>query len=142
MILSEIIQIKQISAEDTWPLRHRVMYSNEPFEFVKLPDDTQGIHFGLFENNRLVTIVSLFVKNNELQFRKLATETSRQGNGYGSMMMQHIFDYAEKIFATKIWCNARVNKAKFYKKFGFVETGFTYVSTGIKFVVMEKALVP
>lgn len=141
MTTPEKILIKQISAGETWPLRHHVMYPNEPFEFVKLPDDFEGNHFGLFENDRLVTVVSLFLKNNELQFRKLATETSRQGKGYGSMMLQWVFDYAAKISATKIWCNARVNKAEFYKKFGFVETNDTYMETGIKFVVMQKVLV-
>jgi len=137
---SDIIEIKQIPAELTWDLRHRVMYPNKSFESIKLPDDFEGIHFGIFKNNHLVTVVSLFIRNNEVQFRKLATEKSEQENGYGTKLLQYIFDYATKIRATRIWCNARENKSYFYEKFGLYKTEKTYVQSGIKFVVMQKKL--
>jgi predicted GNAT family N-acyltransferase len=137
---SDTIEIKQITAEQTWDLRHRIMYPNEPFESIKLPDDFEGIHFGLFKNGRLVTVVSLFNRNNEVQFRKLATEISEQQNGYASKILDFIFDYATNIQATKIWCNAREKKAYFYEKLGLQKTERTYFQTGIKFVIMEKIL--
>ena len=46
--------IKQISAADTWDLRHRVMWPEQPFEYVQLAEDEAGIHFGLFENKQIV----------------------------------------------------------------------------------------
>ena len=134
------IEIKQITAEQTWSLRHRIMYPNEPFESIKLPDDFEGIHFGLFKKGLLVTVVSLFIRNNEVQFRKLATEISEQRKGYASKLLDYIFNYATRIDATRIWCNARENKAYFYEKFGLQITEETYVKTGIKFVIMEKIL--
>lgn len=132
------IEIKEIPADQTWDLRHRVMYPNESFESIKLPDDSEGVHFGLFKNNLLVAVVSLFVRNNEIQFRKLATEFAEQKKGYGTRLILFILEYAIKIRATRIWCNARENKAYFYQKFGLQATKTTYIQTGIKFVVMEK----
>jgi len=132
------IEIREITADQTWDLRHRVMYPNEPFESIKLSDDVEGVHFGLFKNNRLVSVVSLFVRNNEVQFRKLATEVDEQKNGHGTKLILFILEYAIKIQASRIWCNARENKAYFYEKFGLQATNKTYFQTGIKFVVMEK----
>lgn len=140
MKASDTIEIKQITADQTWHLRHRVMYPNEPFESIKLPDDFEGVHFGLFKNNHLVTVVSLFIRNEEMQFRKLATEITEQENGYGTKLIFYILDYGMKIHVTRIWCNARVNKAYFYEKFGFRSTKKTYTQFGIKFVVMERIL--
>ncbi len=140
MKASDTIEIKQITADQTWHLRHRVMYPNEPFESIRLPDDFEGVHFGLFKNNHLVTVVSLFIRNEEMQFRKLATEITEQENGYATKLLFHIFEYAIQIQATRIWCNAREKKAYFYEKFGLHKTKKTYVKTGIQFVVMQKIL--
>lgn len=65
-------------------LRHEVMWPDEDFDYIKLKDDDAGIHFGLFKENMLISVVSLFVDKDEAQFRKFATLKSEQGKGYGS----------------------------------------------------------
>ena len=37
----------------------------------------------------------------------------------------------------KIWCTARVEKSKFYKKFGINITNETFMKDGIEYVIME-----
>lgn len=116
------------------------MYPGEPFESIKLLNDDEGLHFGLFVNEKLITIISLFVENNKVQFRKLATEVEEQGKGYGSKMLNYIFEYVKKYDVENIWCNARIKKSKFYEKFGMIKTEKTYTKFGIDFVIMKKSL--
>lgn len=134
------IEIKEISQDKVWPLRHRIMYPDQPFESIKLPNDEKGIHFGLFVGHKLVSVVSLFLENNKVQFRKLATEIAVQKKGYGSQLLMYIISYALDRKAESIWCNARKNKYEFYQKFGMVKTDKSYTKGGISFVIMEKPL--
>ncbi len=133
-----IPEIKQIEASETHAIRHRVMWPNKPFDYVKLPNDENGKHFGLFVNGELVSIISLFIDHNEAQFRKFATLNEYQGLGYGTILLKSIVDLVERDGFDKLWCNARVEKSKFYDRFGFKLTDRTYMKGGIEFVIMEK----
>jgi N-acetylglutamate synthase-like GNAT family acetyltransferase len=116
------------------------MYPELPFDRVKLPDDFDGIHFGLYLDHKLTGVVSLFHHGDVYQFRKLAVLPDTQKAGYGSQLMTYILDFCKIQKATKLWCNARVNAKEFYFKFGFHETDKTFFKDGYDFVVMEKEL--
>ncbi len=131
------MEIKKINASDTWQIRHEVMWPDQPFEFVQLEEDNLGLHFGAFENDKLVAIVSCFVSDDEMQFRKLATLNSYQGNGIASQLLKHIFESAREKKLKKVWCNARTEKKQFYEKFGMVDTGETFSKAGQEFTIME-----
>ncbi|RYZ19973.1 MAG: GNAT family N-acetyltransferase [Chitinophagaceae bacterium] len=133
-------EIRTVAPEAVWPLRHRVMYPNLEFDAIKLDDDAEGIHFGLFDEGGLVSVVSVFRRGTELQFRKFATETALQGKGHGSALLKHVIDVARREGATRLWCNARRNAAGFYQRFGFRETAETFYKDGYEFVVMELPL--
>nr|WP_294787091.1 GNAT family N-acetyltransferase [uncultured Flavobacterium sp.] len=131
------MEIKPISASDTWKIRHEVMWPDQPFEFVQLQEDDFGLHFGVFVENQLVSIVSCFVAGEEMQFRKLATLNSFQGRGIASALLAHIFEVAKQKEIKKIWCNSRKEKADFYQKFGMKVIGDTFTKAGQEFVIME-----
>lgn len=132
-----MIYIKEISPEETYHLRHTVMWPNHPIEFIKLPEDPNGIHFGLFKNGELISIVSLFINGKSVQFRKLATKVNEQDSGYAAQLLNHIIQYCQDLKLEKLWCNARANKTNYYKKFGFEKTGNTYIKGGIDFIILE-----
>ena len=132
------IEIREIKAEDIYPIRHEVMWPDKNIDFVKIDDDTEGVHFGLFDDGILVSIVSLFLKKDGVQFRKFATLTAYQGRGYGTKLLNYVFQYFENQGVKKIWCNARSNKAAFYARFGMLETDRRFVKEGIAYVVMKK----
>lgn len=134
------MRIKNIPAQATWPLRHTAMWPDKPLDYIKLPQDHNGVHFGLFRDKELITVASLFIKDSEAQFRKLATKTAEQGKGYGSQMIDHLLKEAQRRGVERIWCNARQDKAGFYHKFGFTETPRTFCKGKIHYVVMEKML--
>jgi predicted GNAT family N-acyltransferase len=132
--------VEQIFPSLTWRIRHLAMYPTHPYEFVKLDNDFDGIHFGLYHNYELTGVVSLFTQGDIGQFRKLAILPEAQQNGFGSQLMHYLIDFCKIQKLSKIWCNARVNAKDFYTKFGFIETEKTYTADGFDFIVMELAL--
>lgn len=132
--------IKQIKASDTWQIRHEVMWPDQPLEFVQLDEDESGLHFGFFAEEKLVSIVSCFISDDEMQFRKLATLPGYQGQGIASALLKHIFNLAQKKSLKRIWCNARSNKKAFYEKLGMDDTFKIFSKAGHEFTIMEKWL--
>lgn len=133
-------RIEQIRFDLTWSIRHEVMYPDLPFEAIKLDNDPNGVHFGLYINDQLTAVVSLFNVGQAYQFRKFATRVGAQGKGYGTLLLKHIISYVNDIGAEKLWCNARVSAIGFYSKFGFKETDRHSRSHGIDFITMELQL--
>lgn len=132
--------VEQIFPSLTWRIRHVSMYPDQPFDFVKLENDFDGIHFGIYVDYELTGVVSLFLENEAAQFRKLAVLPAAQHQGLGTQLMNYLIDFCKIQKLTKLWCNARVNSKEFYIKFGFHETNQTYSAAGFDFVRMELAL--
>jgi predicted GNAT family N-acyltransferase len=132
------MEIKQISAAETWELRRAVMWPDKPLAYVQLADDDQGLHYGLFDQNELVSVVSLFIQDQEAQFRKFATRTDRQGKGHGSRLLRFMLEEAGKYPVRAVWCNARVEKTPFYEKFGLEITDQLFSRGGKDYVIMKK----
>ncbi|WP_018249652.1 GNAT family N-acetyltransferase [Orenia marismortui] len=135
------MEIRKIPANKTWSLRHEVMWPHKDIEYVKLENDNDGIHYGLFIKNKLISVISLFIKDNQAQFRKFATRTAKQGRGYGSKLLNYIIEESKSLGLEKIWCNAREDKVDFYKKFGLIESTNSFNRGKIKYIIMEKTLV-
>ena len=132
------IVIKRIPPESTWPIRHEVMWPDQTIDYVRLPNDEEGIHYGLFLEDELVGVISAFITGNEVQFRKFATLVKHQGKGYGTQLLNHLLAALEKEDLQRIWCNARLDKQNFYKRFGLQTTDETFTKGGIDYVIMEK----
>lgn len=131
------VKITQITASQTWPLRHRVMWPDMPLDYIKLSHDDTGLHYGLFVHDRLTSVISLFIDGDAAQFRKFATDVSEQGKGYGSQLLSHLIEQAKLQSVKRLWCNARLDKTAYYERFGMVKTESTFSKGGIDYVVME-----
>lgn len=129
--------IKLIQPSDTWQIRHKVMWPDQPLAFVQLDEDESGLHFGFFIEEKLVSIVSCFISDDEMQFRKLATLPEYQGLGIASGLLKYVFQLARKKELRRIWCNARSNKKSFYEKLGMKDTFQTFSKAGQEFTIME-----
>jgi GNAT superfamily N-acetyltransferase len=130
--------IEQIPAELTWQIRRKVLYPDLDPEISRLPDDDLGMHFGLFENNTLISVASLFKNGSSMQVRKFATLAEYQGQGYGSTLLQYLLDFSKTEGCVHIWCNARKSASEFYDKFAFSQTEKTFNKNGHDYVIMEK----
>lgn len=132
--------IEQISPELTWRIRRDVLYPGQPLDKIMLPEDDNGMHLGLFDQNQLISILSFFKSENSIQFRKFATIEQYQGKGYGSELLNYLLKICTDDGFERIWCNARKNASGFYSKFGFLETEHSFHKDGLDFVIMEKIL--
>ncbi|HEY1025395.1 MAG TPA: GNAT family N-acetyltransferase [Sphingobacteriaceae bacterium] len=132
--------IEQIAHYNTWRTRHEALYPGKPFASVMLPGDENGMHFGLFDDNKLITVISVFITGDELQFRKFATLPAYQGKGYGTLMLSHVMAFARDEKLKRIWCNARTAATAFYNRFGLHEAGTPFVKNDIEYVIMERYL--
>jgi len=129
--------IEQIQIELVLPVRHKAMYPDEHPDLAKLSDDGDGIHFGLFDHNKLISVVSWFKRNqHEAQFRKLATLKEFRNSGYGTLLMEYILNFSREEKISHLWCNARVSATHFYQMLGFKETNERFVKNGIEYVIM------
>lgn len=135
-----MLEIKQIQTADTWEIRHRVMWANKPFEYVQLAEDEKGLHFGIFKNTQLVSVVSLFIEHDSAQFRKFATEISEQGKGYGGKLLAYLIEEASQRNVKNLWCNARLSATGLYQKFGFQIVSESWLKDGVEYVKMERNL--
>jgi GNAT superfamily N-acetyltransferase len=132
-----MFEIKAITAAETWQLRHKVMWPNKPLEFVILPEDEDGFHYGLFEKERLVSVISLFKIGNEGLFRKFATDKDFQGKGYGSKLLNHLIKEAKLLNIICLFCSARTTAISFYEKFGMKLASDIVRKNGKDYVKME-----
>ena len=110
--------IRSITPEQTYPLRHAVLWPDKPFDYVQIEDDDEGHHYGAFQNDELVAVISLFIDGPIGRFRKFATRPDCQRMGIGTQLMNHIIAEARRMNATTLWCDARLDAADFYRRFG------------------------
>ena len=129
--------IKKINASDTWPIRQLVMWSNKPEEFVKINGDENADHYGLYVDDQLVSVISCFESDGEIQFRKFATLIEKQNKGLGSYLLSYILNEAKSKNIKRVWCNARKDKTKYYEKFGMASTCHEFTKEGMDYVVMQ-----
>ena len=118
--------IRPLAAAATYALRHAVLWPDKPAAYVQLPDDDAGQHFGAFVGEELVSVISLFVSNEEARFRKFATAPAWQGRGIGSALLAHTIGAAAAAGARTLWCDARQNTLPFYERFGLRPEGLVF----------------
>lgn len=104
---------------------------------ILLADDdlASSQHFGLFDGALLIGVISLFTQGDKMQFRKLAVLVDYQDKGAGSALIRHTIDVARTQNITKLWCNARVNAAAFYSRFGFDFEPETFTKSGVDYQI-------
>ncbi len=132
------VEIRSVDLSLVWQMRRDIMYPEFDIEGVKLELDQEGQHLGLYVDAELISVISLFIEKGELQFRKFCTLDNHQGKGYGSQLLQHVFEIAkQQVHVNKVWCNARVSALGFYERFGMKTTDHTYNKDGHDFVIMQ-----
>ncbi|WP_461054079.1 GNAT family N-acetyltransferase [Spirosoma arcticum] len=112
-----MINIRPITSEQTYPLRHAVLWPDKPLDYVKIENDDEGHHYGAFREDELVAVISLFVNGRESRFRKFATRPDCQRMGIGTLLLNHVIAEARRMNATTLWCDARLDAADFYWRF-------------------------
>ena len=134
------LRIRAISAAETYPLRHAVLWPDQPLDYVKVENDAAGQHFGAFRQDELVAVISLFLTGPEARFRKFATHPAAQRQGIGSGLLRHVLEVARRQGAASIWCDARQDAAGFYARFGMQPEGEVFYKGPVPYQRMRATL--
>ncbi|MFK5957436.1 MAG: GNAT family N-acetyltransferase [Lutibacter sp.] len=121
-----MIQIKKISAQETYEVRLKELREHIPLSYKFNGDfDKNTFHLGAFKSDKLIAVSSFMKVNNtnfigeQYQLRGMATLSKFQGYGAGKLMLQEGFSILKGIKIDYLWCNARIIAVDFYKKQGF-----------------------
>jgi GNAT superfamily N-acetyltransferase len=129
------ISIKKINYLDTFPVRSAVLRQGKPIETCSfLGDETVGTtHFGLYIENNIIGVASVFTSNNEnfdnktqLQLRGMAILKEYQNMGFGKLLIEEIFNFIESTQVELLWFNARETAVSFYEKLGCTKKGASF----------------
>jgi GNAT superfamily N-acetyltransferase len=133
--------IQPITPAQTYPLRHQVLWPDKPLDYVKIAEDDAGQHFGAFQDEELVSVISLFANpDGEARFRKFATHPAWQSRGIGTALLKHTIAAATAQGAHSLWCDARQNALAFYERFGMQPEGDVFYKGPIPYVRLRLAL--
>lgn len=119
--------IKRISAEETLPLRSRVLRPGMDLSACVFPIDSldSTFHLGGFVDGQLVVIATFFPDHHPdfgdggFKLRGMATDPDFSGRGYGAELIKFAVKELRSANASYIWCNARSSAVVFYQKLGF-----------------------
>ncbi|RDX48757.1 acyl-CoA N-acyltransferase [Lentinus brumalis] len=157
--MSADVAIRRITAEETVPLRHAVLWPDHPVSHVLLPEDASGYHYGAFlpDTSTPVAVISVFydplpvhpspdapsdTSAKAARFRKFACDPEHQGRGIGTKLLKHVFDTAAaEMGCGVIWCDARMSAAGWYERRGMRKVGDMFYKGDIEYVRMMRDLV-
>jgi GNAT superfamily N-acetyltransferase len=129
------IIFKEINYLDTFPVRSPVLRQGKPIEtcFFLGDDAVSTTHFGLFTENKLIGVASVFTINNEnfaqknqLQLRGMAILKEYQSSGFGKLLLEEIFNFIKINQTELLWFNARDTAVPFYEKLGCIKKGASF----------------
>jgi ribosomal protein S18 acetylase RimI-like enzyme len=141
--------VKKITALETYSVRHQVLRKGKPIETCAFigDDEATTTHFGLFKNEKLIGVVSVFKTKNELfnaesqfQIRGMAVLEEFQNQGFGAQLLKEAEKFCIEEKTNLIWFNAREKAVSFYKKLGFESIGdsFEINTIGTHFVMLKR----
>ena len=142
------INVKKITYLETFPVRSAVLRQGKPIEtcFFLGDDANDSTHFGLFVNDNLTGVASVFKVNNDnfdknmqFQLRGMAVLDGFQGLGYGNLILEEVCKFVKAENADVLWFNAREKAVPFYQNFGFSILGnsFEIPEIGTHFVMFK-----
>jgi len=120
--------IKEIPALETFSVRHPVLRPRKNIETCHFDGDNleSTRHFGLFIDDELAGVASLFKSNSDLfqekeqfQLRGMAVLEKFQKKGIGESLVKYAEENAKSRSGKLIWFNAREVAVRFYEKMGY-----------------------
>lgn len=126
---------KKITAEETYDIRHKVLWPDEPIEYCMLAEDDTAFHFGGYVDQQLVCVASLFPDGDQkIRLRKFAILPHMQKQGLGSKMIREMQAFLSAENVSTLWCDAREEALDFYVKNGFSRYGDVFYKNGIPYL--------
>jgi len=141
-------ELKEISAQDTWPVRHPVLRKGRPLEDVYMEADNKEstFHLGMYFKNQVVGVAS-FMEDSHKEFgefqsrlRGMAVLSEFRKKGLAELLLKK----GEKVLIDRgrktLWFNARLVAHNFYSTLGYETVGeqFEIPLIGPHYVMKKK----
>ncbi len=131
--------IKQISSAETIRIRHVVLRKGKPVQSCHFigDNDTSTRHFGLFLDENLVGVASLFqnsnflLSGNQMQLRGMAILDTQQRKGFGEALLTYAENFCKMNSYEVFWFNARETALYFYLASNYKIIGEPFLIDGI-----------
>jgi len=133
--------IRAVTAEQTRPLRHKILRPHLPFETTAYPNDCDNdtLHAGAFVEDDLVGVATVFrapipveqdgiLLNTSWQLRGMAVKEEMRGKGFGAALVQACILHIAQNGGGVLWCNGRSSALKFYQSLNFQTIGEEFES--------------
>jgi len=130
------MKIQEITWQQALPIRHRVLWPEKPVQFCQVAGDETGLHYGVFIDDVLVCVASVYLDGTSARLRKFATLPEYQGQGLGSKVIGHVIGQLKSLKVSYFWCDARASAEGFYQKFGMEVEGDEFDKSGIAYYKM------
>ena len=127
------LQIKQISALETYPLRHPLLRKGQPLASCKLENDDHpaSIHLGAYTDKQIIGVLSAlpnpcpdYETLKAYQLRAMAVEPAFQRKKIATHLIQYLYKKIKTIDSIElIWLNARIAANELYLKNDFQPIG-------------------
>lgn len=143
-----MLHIAKISSQETFAVRQPVLRPGKPIESCIFPGDDldSTAHFGVFEDENLIGVISVFKNNNDAftetnqyQIRGMAILPGHQKKGLGIKLVEEAEKYVANQNGKLLWMNAREVATGFYKKTGYQIFGnpFNIVGIGTHYIMYK-----
>lgn len=131
--MNEGIEIKCISLEQVYIVRHPVLRPNRPFSSCFFDKDThsKAVHLGAFNGQQLVGVLSALPNlcshlelQKGMQFRGMAVLENHRNKGIGTLLIERLIDHIEAQREWDyFWLNARIQAISLYLRVGMIPLG-------------------
>ena len=102
------------------------------FTEAELQKDEHDIHFGLFEDGKIVACLTLTqTENGRMKMRQVAVDDNTQSKGFGSQLSLAAEKYAIENGFAIMFCHARKAASGFYLKLGYKIGGDEFTEVNI-----------
>jgi predicted GNAT family N-acyltransferase len=146
-----MIEVKNISSNDTISVRHPVLRNGKSLETCFFEGDILQTtkHFGVFFDKNIIGVVSVFknininfADKNQYQIRGMAVLDEYQNKRFGKKLIEICETTILNENGNLIWLNAREKAVSFYEKSGYVKSGiiFNIDIIGIHHLMMKNLL--
>lgn len=123
--------LNEITAKETWPVRHPVLRKGRPLEDVYMEADEKEttFHLGIFHKNNIVGVASFMDDINpafngvQARLRGMAVLPEFRKKGLAELILKKGEEILKEKGATLLWFNARIIALNFYKNLGYETVG-------------------
>lgn len=123
--------LREVVAQDTWPVRHPVLRAGRPLEDVYMEADEQAstFHLGMYHNNKIVGVASFMEDTHEeftgmqTRLRGMAVLPEYRNRGIAAQILSKGEEILKQRKRTILWFNARTVALDFYKNLDYKMIG-------------------